>query len=216
MDLRSRVRRRIGVSAAVAGLAVLLPAMALAATPSVAAVPGRAALGPAAAAPSAVGPAAVGPAAAGPSAAGPAGAPACSDEHTQVWLGLPGGGTAGTTYYQLEFSNIGPTTCTLFGFPGVSAVRANGHQIGPGASRTGRHDSVVTLLPGETGHAVLEVTDAGAVCAHPVRAAGLRVYPPGQTTAQPVPLAIEMCSKRPVLQVRTVHDGTGIPGFTIR
>jgi hypothetical protein len=211
MDLRSRVSRRVGVSAAVAGLAVLLPAMALAATPSFAAVAGRAAPGPAAA-----GPAAVGPAAGGPAAVGPAGAPACTDEHTQVWLGLPGDGTAGATFYQLEFSNIGPTTCTLFGFPGVSAVRANGHQIGPGASRTGRHGSVVTLLPGETGHAVLEVTDAGAVCAHPVRAAGLRVYPPGQTTAQPVPLAIEVCSKRPVLQVRTVHDGTGIPGFTLR
>jgi Protein of unknown function (DUF4232) len=181
MDLRSRVSRRAGVSAAVAGLAVLLPAVALAATAS------------------------------GPVHA----APACTTEHTQVWLGLPGDGTAGATFYQLEFSNIGPATCTLTGFPGVSAVRRSGHPVGLPASRTG-HDSVVTLAPGGTGHAVLKVTDAGAVCAHPVTAAGLKVHPPGQTRPQPAQLAVEACPNRRTMQVRAVHADTGIPGFTIR
>jgi hypothetical protein len=194
MDLRSRVSRRVGVSAAVAGVAALLPAVALAATASGAA-PARTAVG---------------------AQGGQLGfAPACTGGQTQVWAGVPGDGTAGAVFYQLEFSNTSQATCTLFGFPGVSAVRPNGHQVGVPASRTGFH-SLVTLLPGETGHAVLQVTDAGAVCAHPVKAAGLRVYPPGQTVAQPVPLAIEVCANRPTLQVRSVHDGTGIPGFTTR
>ena len=189
MDLRSRVSRRVGVSAAVGGLAVLLPAMALAATGP---APARSAQG-----------------------GQPAFAPACTDGQTQVWAGVPGDGTAGAVFYQLEFSNTGAATCTLFGFPGVSAVRPNGHQVGLAASRTGFH-GLVTLMPGETGHAVLEVTDAGAVCAHPVKAAGLRVYPPGQTEAQPAQLAIQVCANRGTLQVRAVHAGTGIPGFTTR
>lgn len=191
MDLRSRVSRRVGVSAAVAGVAVLLPAVALAATAS-------------------------GPSPARSTQGGqPAFAPACTEGQTQVWAGVPGDGTAGAVYYQLEFSNTGSRTCTLYGFPGVSAVRPNGHQVGVPASRTGFH-SPVMLMPGDTGHAILRVTDAGAVCAHPALAAGLRVYPPGQTVAQPVPLAIEVCSNRATLQVRAVHDGTGIPGFTNR
>src|SRR5215470_5469043 len=94
--------------------------------------------------------------------AAPAGAghrvPACTSGNTRAWIGLPGDGTAGTTFYQLEFSNIGRAACTLFGFPGVSAIRASGHQAGPGASRTGT-PRLVLLRPGATAHAVLGVTD---------------------------------------------------------
>jgi hypothetical protein len=75
---------------------------------------------------------------------------------------------------------------------------------------------LVVLAPGATAHAVLGVTDAGAVCAHPVRTVTLRVFPPGQSRAQFVPLALEACLHRSVLRVRAVHSGTGIPGFTIR
>src|SRR5438046_854627 len=110
MNLTSRVARRIGGGLALATLAVVLPATALAA-------PG-------------------GPAAAGDRAVA-ARAPACTSGHTRVWVGLPGDGTAGTTFYQLEFSNIGPAPCTFFGFPGVSMIRANGRQAGLGARRTG-------------------------------------------------------------------------------
>jgi hypothetical protein len=185
MNLTSRVARRIAGGLALAGMAVLLPVTALAA-----------------------------PAAAGHRVAA-ATASACTSGNTRVWVGLPGDGTAGTTFFQLEFSNIGRSTCTLLGFPGVSAIRANGHQVGPGASRAGV-PRLVVLTPGATAHAVLGVTDAGAVCAHPVRTATLRVFPPGQRRAQFVPLALEACLHQRVLRVRPVHSGTGIPGFTIR
>jgi hypothetical protein len=145
----------------------------------------------------------------------PAAAPACTGGHTQVWVGLPGDGTAGTTFYQLEFSNIGPAPCTMLGFPGVSMIRANGHQAGLGARRTGTAHRV-TLAPGATAHAILGVTDAGAVCSHPARTVTVRVFPPGQRRAQFVPLALEACLHHSVLRVRPVRQGTGIPGFTIR
>jgi hypothetical protein len=191
MDFRSRAGRRAGVSAAVAGLAVLLPAVAMAATAS-------------------------GPAAARPGLGGPAvPAPGCTAAHTRVWVGLPGDGTAGASFYQLEFSNIGPSTCSFAGFPGVSADRANGHRVGVPATRAGR-DGRVTLLPGQTAHAILLAADAGAVCAHPVKAVELKVYPPNQTVQQTVPLAFETCQNRGTLQIRAVRDGAGIPGFTTR
>jgi Protein of unknown function (DUF4232) len=185
MNLTSRVARRIAGGFALAGMAVVLPVTALAA-----------------------------PAGAGHRVTGPA-APACTSGNTRVWVGLPGDGTAGTTFFQLEFSNIGRTACSFFGFPGVSAIRANGHQAGPGARRTGV-PRLVILSPGATAHAILGVTDAGAVCAHPVRTVNLRVFPPGQHRAQVVPLALEACLHQRVLRVRPVHSGTGIPGFTIR
>jgi len=185
MKLTSRVARRIAGGLALAGMTVLLPVTALAAP----AGPGHQATPPA--------------------------VPACTSGNTRVWIGLPGDGTAGTTFYQLEFSNIGRSACSFFGFPGVSAIRANGHQAGLGARRTGV-PRLVVLIPGATAHAVLGVTDAGAVCAHPVRTATLRVFPPGQRRAQFVPLATEACLHRSVLRVRPVNSGTGIPGFTIR
>jgi len=185
MKLTSRVARRIAGGFALAGMAVLLPVTALAA-----------------------------PAGPGHRAAPPVPA-ACTSGNTRVWIGLPGDGTAGATFYQLQFSNIGRRPCTFFGFPGVSAIRANGHQAGLGAGRTGV-PRLVVLIPGATAHAVLRVTDAGAVCAHPVRTATLKVFPPGQRHAQFVPLATEACLHQRVLRVRPVTRGTGIPGFTIR
>jgi hypothetical protein len=185
MNLTSRVARRIAGGFALAGMAVLLPVTALAA-----------------------------PAGAGHRVTGPA-APSCTSGNTRVWVGLPGDGTAGTTFFQLEFSNIGRTACSFFGFPGVSAIRANGHQAGLGARRTGV-PRLVVLAPGATAHAVLGATDAGAVCAHPVRTVNLRVFPPGQRRAQFVPLTLEACLHQRVLRVRAVHSGTGIPLFTIR
>ena len=69
--------------------------------------------------------------AARPAAASAAAAtPACKTSGLEVWLGLgPGGGTAGSTYHPIEFTNVTGHTCHLFGFPGVSAIY-NGHQAG--------------------------------------------------------------------------------------
>lgn len=143
-----------------------------------------------------------------------AAAPACPGSSTQVWLGLGlGGGTAGSTYYPLEISNVSHHTCTLNGYPGVSAQRG-GAQVGPAATRiTGSHGTV-TLAPGATAHAILRILDWGALCSQEVHADSLKVFPPGQTQSESVPFSFGACAHRGVLVVGPVRAGVGIPGYT--
>jgi hypothetical protein len=60
-------------------------------------------------------------------------APRCLESQLRTWIGLPGDGTAGSVYYQLEISNVSAQPCTLLGYPGVSAVGDNGQQRRDGA-----------------------------------------------------------------------------------
>ena len=141
--------------------------------------------------------------------------PACISTHTRVWYGEPGDGATGHIFFQLQFSNIGHSTCSFFGYPGVSAIDIHGHQVGKPASHSGAR-LTVTLAPGGTAHVVLVVTQAGFICAHPVKAALLRVFPPGQTHAQLVPFSSGGCRGKSVLHVDALHPGAGIPGFSSR
>jgi hypothetical protein len=144
----------------------------------------------------------------------PAATPVCVPSSTQVWLGLGlGGGAAGSTYYPLEFSNVGRHACTLNGFPGVSAYRG-GAQVGPSATRTQQAHATVTLAPGATAHAILRIVDWGALCSREVVADSLKVFPPGQTRSGSVPFTFGACAHRGVLIVGPVRAGVGIPGFT--
>jgi hypothetical protein len=144
-----------------------------------------------------------------------AAAATCTPAHTQEWLGLGlGGGTAGSTYYPLEFSNVGHQTCTLSGFPGVSGIGNGGGQVGPAASRNGQAHGVVTLAPGATAHALLRVVDWGALCSKEVVAQALKVYPPGEKSSGVVPFSFGACAHRGVLFVGPVRAGVGIPGYT--
>ncbi len=144
----------------------------------------------------------------------PAAAP-CNGASTTAWIGLPANGTAGTSFYELEISNIGHHACTFFGYPGVSTLDIHGHQIGRPARHSGAK-SLVTLQPGGTSHVVLGVTDAGAVCAHPVHTVLLRVFAPGQFHSKLVPLPLEACRHRSTIRVDAIHPGAGIPFSSIR
>jgi Domain of unknown function (DUF4232) len=147
--------------------------------------------------------------------ASPAAPPRCKTADLEIWLGLgEGGGTAGSVYYPLEFSNVSHRVCALNGFPGVSAVGNRGGQIGPGASRNGQSHGTVILGRGATGHAILRVLDAGAVCSSPVTATSLKVFPPGATKAQSIDFSFAACRNKGVLIVGPVRAGVGIPGFT--
>jgi uncharacterized protein DUF4232 len=185
MSLTPRVGRRLAVGLGLATAAALVPAVALAA-------------------PSA-------PLASASAAAHAA--RSCTSVHTRVWYGLPGDAATGHSFIQLELSNIGHSTCTFFGYPGVSALNSQGHQVGHPATHSG-HRIGVTLSPGATTHVVLVITDASLVCRHPVKATELRVFPPGQFHSQNVPLSTQQCIGKSVLSVDSVHPGTGIPGFT--
>ncbi len=153
-------------------------------------------------------------ASAAPSARSAASSP-CSASDTQVWLGDgEGGGTAGTTYYPLEFSNVGRQTCTLYGYPGVAAYRGALKQVGPAASRSTSAHSTITLTPNATAHVLLGIRDWGAVCSKPVAVDGLKVYPPGQRSAKEIGFPFDACAHRGVLIVGPMRGRVGIPGYT--
>lgn len=146
--------------------------------------------------------------------------PKCATSQLRVWLGIPGDGSAGHVAYELEFSNISMRACTLFGFPGVSAVRGGGVQLGSAASRDAADPKrVVTLARGATAHAFLVTTNVSvfpAAACHQTTALGLKVFPPNTTSAAIIGFPIPACAKAgPVfLRVRTVVAGTGIPAFS--
>jgi hypothetical protein len=126
-----------------------------------------------------------------------AGAPACANGTLQVKL-RGEQGYAGGVDLAINFTNTTSAACTLYGYPGVSLVSSSHAQIGLAAKRTTTAPAeVVTLAPGATGHAQLQIADAlnfpTSACG-PVQAADLRVYPPGQTAAVFLPDRSQGCA----------------------
>jgi hypothetical protein len=120
----------------------------------------------------------------------------CSTSALKVSLGQANG-SAGTTYYPLKFTNTSKTTCTLRGYPGVSAVTSGGQQIGNAASRIQSSFGTVALAPGTAQSAVFGIVEAGnfspSVCA-PVTAAGLKVFPPNSGKSVTLKMSFLTCS----------------------
>jgi hypothetical protein len=198
MHFTTRAVRRALVAFAITGAAALVPTAALA-------LPGG---GAAAARPAAD----TRPAAAVP--------PRCATSALTVWLGIPGDGAAGSTFFQLELSNTSGRACTLYGFPGVSAIGRGGGQLGRAAARDHADPThLVTLRPGATAHVLLRIVDVAnfpAASCDPATAVGLRVYPPNDFRSADVPFSFRACRKSgPVfLDVRTTAGGAGVPGFS--
>jgi len=63
-----------------------------------------------------------------------------------------GNGAAGSSYYPIQFTNASGTSCTLYGYPGVSFVTApGGRQIGIAATRNPTTaKQLVTVPPGQS------------------------------------------------------------------
>lgn len=160
------------------------------------------------------------------SAVARASTPRCSISGLVVWLDTKGSGTAGGTYYYLEFTNESGHACTLEGYPTVSAVNLAGAQIGrPSSSNPAFTPSVVTLSnartsapigPGSIATVVLRISDVSVygptVCGY-MNAAGLRVSLPGQTTSKVVPYPFTGCLRTSpsYLMVEAVQKGI-LPG----
>lgn len=166
----------------------------------------------------------------------------CPTSGLEAWLGLgaagavgaAGGGSPGNagppgaypgheTYYALEFTNVSNRTCSLFGYPEVSAYRdspAAGRPIGGPIGGTAIRDTSVRpkpvmLEPGATAHAVLRVAGdtEPAGCAE-VTAEELRITLPQQARPSLVPAHIPVCSQRghASLSVQAIQARPGIPG----
>jgi Protein of unknown function (DUF4232) len=122
----------------------------------------------------------------------------CATSGLVVWLNTNGDGAAGSTYFKLEFTNLSGHTCTLAGYPGVSAIDLAGHQIGAAASRSPSAAHVVTLASAATATATLRIVQAGnfppSACGQKT-AAGLRVFPPNQTASKLIPFPFPTCAR---------------------
>jgi hypothetical protein len=147
----------------------------------------------------------------------PAAVPACRASQLGVWIGLAqSNGAAGTIYYPLNFTNVSQHACSLHGFPGVSAIARNGHQLGSPAgwaTRVAAH--TVVVAPGATAHTILQYGDVEVSTApgcDPVNTAVvLRVYPPNQYYATIAAFDLEVCSHAgPVyMRVEPILPGVG-------
>jgi len=112
-----------------------------------------------------------------------AGGTGCTTAALAVSIGAPNG-SAGAVHYGLTFHNTGASSCTLYGYPGVSFLAAAGQQIGAPAQREGGAPTTVTLPGGGNAFASIAVTDPGIPpCTGSTAAAQIRVYPPGETQA---------------------------------
>jgi hypothetical protein len=124
---------------------------------------------------------------------------ACRAAGLAVNLDTSGNGAAGSVYYTLKFTNTSGGQCTVGGYPGISAINGSGAQLGSPASRNATTSATtVTLAPGQTATATLQIVNAGNFSAStcgPTSATGLRIYAPNQTTPSQVAFSFQACSK---------------------
>jgi hypothetical protein len=153
------------------------------------------------------------PAAVAPSSSPAAGSTACATSALQVKLG-PSNGYAGGVYQTIDFTNTSGSPCTLTGYPGVSLVSGPSHQqIGLAAKRsTSTPATTVTLAPGATANAQLQIVDAlnfpSPTCS-PAKATDLKVFPPNQFTAVYLPDTSYGCGKPvQIMYIAPVRPGS--------
>jgi hypothetical protein len=138
----------------------------------------------------------------------------CSSSGLVIWAGEEaGGGTAGSVYYRIELTNLSGHSCTVSGYPTVSAVNLQGGRIGAAATHEpGKKAHTVKLAPGDSAVATLRIVDALNFPKNkckPTLAAGLRIGVPGGSGAKIAPLAFETCAvaKSKTLSVSVVTAG---------
>jgi hypothetical protein len=138
------------------------------------------------------------PVATAPASAGDAlNPPNCATRNLRITLTDRDAG-AGSVYSTISFLNVGPGTCQLRGFPGVSYVTGDdGRQVGAAAEMSGPRGDQVRLGPGAAAGAALQMPQAAnfdAAACRPTPVRGLRVYPPGETASAFVPLETTGCA----------------------
>jgi Protein of unknown function (DUF4232) len=126
--------------------------------------------------------------------------PACAGTGIGAWVAVGQGREAsGTTYYPLEFTNTGGSTCSLSGYPVVSAISRAGARLGSPAGRGLLTIAPrVVLAPGARAHTTLayhgRLVAAGGGCGPVQGAFELRVYLAGQKHAAYAAFGFQACS----------------------
>ena len=143
------------------------------------------------------------------------GPPGCASRDLKATVGIAQG-AAGSVYQVIDFTNIGTSSCSLYGYPGVALAGGSPvTQIGAPASRsTASPRKLVSLAVGAKANALLQITEAqnypSSKCG-PTPSTYLQIYPPNQTT--PIYLAYKStgCSSTKVklLTVSVMLAGNG-------
>jgi hypothetical protein len=146
--------------------------------------------------------------------AGSSSVAACTLGDLEIGAKVPaGGGTAGSQYILIRFTNTSDATCTMYGYAGVSFVgHKNGTQLGQAAQRDrSQLPTTIQLEPGSMTSELIRITDAGNFdpqdCV-PITSDGFRIYPPGSYTAAYVPFETTACQSRKVSQLTVYPVGT--------
>src|SRR5215471_8773721 len=143
------------------------------------------------------------------------GPPGCASRDLKATVGIAQG-AAGSVYQVIDFTNIGTSSCSLYGYPGVALAGGSPvTQIGAPASRsTASAPKLLTLAAGATANALVQITEAenypASKCG-PTPSTYMQIYPPNQTT--PIYLAYKSmgCSSTKVklLTVSVMLAGNG-------
>jgi len=154
------------------------------------------------------------PSAATPASTVPAGPAKCVSSQLQASLGQ-GQGAAGTLYQLIVLTNTSGSTCTLYGYPGVSFVTGQGGSVigAPAARNPLIPDTLITLQPGAAAGALVGITDTGALpqsACQPGTAGWLQIYPPGALGSLFVQYSAQVCTRpgEKFMTVTAMHAGT--------
>jgi hypothetical protein len=146
----------------------------------------------------------------------PAAAPRCAASGLHISVGAGSRVTTLTTRYPLDFTNVSGAACTLTGYPEVAAYQGDGTKVGDAAVQDTSVAALrVLLAPGQAAHASLDASLS--VHCRPVRVAGLRVVPPGQSAARYLKRPLTACAAHvpwgeDYLHVRAIQSGSGTAG----
>jgi hypothetical protein len=120
-------------------------------------------------------------------------------------------GTAGTTYFHLDVTNVSGRVCALAGWPGVTARDSRGRQLGAPATRINiPRARTVLVFPSATVHANLAYVDARlSRSCRPATATSLRVtLPPGVRGWRSAYFPLPVCTRgHSVLGIGSLQQG---------
>jgi hypothetical protein len=149
--------------------------------------------------------------AASSASAAPAAIGRCTSSNLAIWVYADGAdSTGGTTFYNLEFSNIGRSTCSLTGFPDVVATTLRRVELGaPAVREYGVPAKTIDIAPGATAHSLIGyvASRVNAAC-KPESAGFLQVSPPNYPGSKRAFFPLPVCTTGRVdLNVRRVAAG---------
>jgi hypothetical protein len=101
-----------------------------------------------------------------------------------------GEGAAGSRISRFQFINVSRRTCTLRGYPGISANDRRGHRLSIRVIRSGGHVKTVRLRPHGRATVVMMTSETPPSC---LTARHLRFIPPNDFSSLQIRVSVPIC-----------------------